>query len=126
MAIDGSDHQLRRVLEAQQHFVGMETEIVFECGIDAGQHLDVCAGREKLIACAGQHDHVNVILHAGTQDCVIELPVHLVGVGVGGRIAHLDNCHTAFGAVIHKLLCSFASCRLHRGGHIYDSFVMQS
>ena len=89
--VQRGDHQLGRVLQAQQRLVRVQAEVVLEGRIDAGQHLDVRAGGEELVARARQHDHVDVVVHARRQDRIVQLPVHLVGVGVGGRIEHLDD-----------------------------------
>jgi hypothetical protein len=77
----------------------MQAEIIFESGVNAGQHLDVGAGGEELVTRAREHNHIHAVVHAGLQDGVIELPVHLVGIGIGGWIAHLDHCDACVGAV---------------------------
>ena len=56
-------------------------------------------GAEKFLARAGQHDDMNVVVHARREDGVVELPVHLIAVGIGRRIVQLDD----------------GNARLHRG-----------
>ena len=83
VAVQRGDHQLGRVLEAQERLVGVQAEEVLEAGRDGVQHADVGAGREEPVALAAQDDHVHVVVEAGLQDRVVELPVHGVRVGVG-------------------------------------------
>ena len=123
VAVDGRDHQLRRVLQAQQHFVGVQAEIIFERRIDAGEHLDVRARGEKLVARAGQHDDVDVVVHARLEDGLVELAVHFVGVGIGRGIAHLDHGDAAVGAVVDELLGGFAGCGLHCSCHVVSPSI---
>ena len=111
-----------RVLQAQQHFVGVQAEVILERRVDAGQHLDVRASGEKLVARTGEHDDVNVVVHACFQDGLVELTVHFIGVGVGGRIEHLDHRDAAIGAVVDQLLRAFARCRLQCSSHVPNSF----
>ncbi len=47
VAVDGGDHQLRRVLQPQQHFVGMQAEVILECRIDAEASILMFAPAEK-------------------------------------------------------------------------------
>ena len=127
VTVDGRDHQLGRVLQAQQHLVGVQAEVVLEGRIDAGQHLDVRARGEELVARAGQHDHVDVVVHARLEDGLIELAVHFVGVSIGRRIEHLDHGHAAVGAVVDQCLRGFAGGRLHCGCHVETpSFLKMS
>ena len=107
--IDGSDHQLGRVLQTQQHFIGMQAEIIFKCRIDAGEHLDIGAGGKELVTRPGQQQHVHVIVHAGFQDALIELPVHFVGISIRRRIAKLDHGYAVFNTIVHQGL-GFSCC----------------
>src|SRR4029077_17951685 len=89
---------------------------------DAGEHLDVCSCGEELVACTRQDDYVSVVVHASLEDRVVELAIHLIGVGVCGRIAHLDHGNSAIGTIVDQLLRGFSSCRLHCCSHVYVSF----
>ena len=115
--INGSDHQLGRVLQTQQHFVGVQTKVILECRIDAGKHLDVRPGREEFIPSAGEEYDVRLIVHARFQDGIIHLAIHLIGIGIGGGIAHLQDRYAAIGAVVDQLFRTFRSCRLHCRRH---------
>ena len=107
VAIDGGNHQFRRVLETQQGFIRMEAEVILERRVDARQHFDVCTRGEELIAYACEHDYIDVVIHAGFEDGFVELAVHLVGIGVGGRIVHFDDSNAAIGAVVDELFGGF-------------------
>ena len=96
MAVDGRDHQLGRVLQAKQRLIRVQAKIILERRIDAGQHLDVRPGGKELIPRSRQHDHVRVIVHTRFKNRLIELAVHLIGVGVGRRIGHFDHRHAAY------------------------------
>ena len=100
VAVQGRDDELGRVLEAQQRLVGVQAEEVLEAGRDGVQHADVRAGREEPVALAAQDDDVDVVVEAGLQDRLVELAVHRVGVGVGGRIVDLDDRDAVGGAVV--------------------------
>ena len=117
VSVQCGDHQLGRVLQAQQRLIGMQAEVILESRIDADQHLDVRAGGKEFIARAGQHDHVHIVVHARLEDGLIELPVHLVGVGIGRRIAQFDHRHTGVHPVVDQLFRSFAACRLYCRRH---------
>src|SRR6266516_1726538 len=91
MPVERRNHQLGRVLQAKQHFVGVEAEVILEGRIDAGQHLDIRAGREKLISRPGQQDDIDILIHAGFENGFIELSVHFIGVRIRRRIIHLDH-----------------------------------
>ena len=118
MPVKGSNHQLGRMFESQQSFVSMQAKIVLERRINAGQHLDVRAGGEKLVASSGEHDDVNAVIHARLQDRVVQLPVHLVGVSVGRRIIHLDDGDSPSDAVVDQRFGRLAGTRLNCGCHI--------
>ena len=100
VAVQGRDHELGRVLEAQQRLVGVQAEEVLEAGRDGVEHADVRAGREEAVALAAQHDDVHVVVEAGLEDRLVELAVHRVGVGVGRRIVDLDDGDAVGGAVV--------------------------
>src|ERR1039457_855940 len=68
MAIDRGDHELRSVLQPEQHFIRVQAEVILEGWIDRGQHFDVRASREKLVAYAREHDHVHIVIHARPED----------------------------------------------------------
>src|SRR5215831_811132 len=104
----------------------MQAEVILECWIDAGEHLDIRTRREELISGAGQHNHVDVIVHASLEDRVIELAIHLVGVRIRGRVEHLNNCYSAIRAVVDELLGGFCSRWLHCRGHENRSLVSKS
>ena len=93
-----------RVLEAEQRLVGVQAEEVLEAGRDGVQHPDVGAGREEPVALAAQDDDVHVVVEAGLQDGLVELPHHRVGVGVRRRVVHLDDRDAVGGAVVNDLL----------------------
>ena len=48
VAVDRRDHQLRRVLQAQQHFVGVQAEVVLEGRIDARSILMFAPAEKNL------------------------------------------------------------------------------
>src|SRR5262249_34936462 len=100
VAVERGDHQLGRVLQPEQRLIGMQAEIVFEGWIDAGQHLDVGAGGEKFVARPGQEQDVDVVVHARLQDALVDLPVHLVGVGIGGGVGWFGYGNSVFNAII--------------------------
>ncbi len=117
VTVQRRNHQFGSVLQPQQGFVGVQTEVVLEGGIDAGQHLDIGAGGKKLVARAGEHDHVHVVVHARFENRLVQLPVHLVGVGIRRRIGQLDDGHAAIDAVVDQLFRSLAAGRLHCSCH---------
>jgi hypothetical protein len=106
------DHEFRRVLQAQQRFVRVQAEVILKGGIDRGQHLDVRARGEKLVAYAREHDHVHVVIHARLEDSLVELAIHFVGVGVRRGIVHLDHGHSGVGAIVDEMFGGFAGGRL--------------
>ena len=65
---------------------------------------------------AGEQDDVDVVVHARLEDGLVELAVHLVGVGVGRRIVHLDHGDTVFDAVVDEGLGGFCG-GIQGGGH---------
>ena len=103
MPIEGRNHQLGRVLKPKQHLVGVQAEVILEGGINAGQHLDVRARREELVTRSREQDHVDIVIHASRQDGVVQLPVHLVSIGIGGRVRHLNDADAAVLAVVDQL-----------------------
>ena len=113
MPVEGSNHQFRRVLQTQQHFVGMKTKIVLEGWIDAVQHLDIRACREEFVARSREQDHVHIIVHARLENGVIQLPVHLVGVSVRRWIIHLNNSNAGIVTVINQSLLRFGGSSCH-------------
>ena len=117
MSVQRGNDQFRRLLQAEQSFVGVQAEVVLECGIDAGQHLDICASGEKLLSRPGEHDHVRIVVHAGFEDCVIELAVHLIGVGIGRRIVQFDHGHAAIDTVVEQWSGGLLGHRLNCGCH---------
>ena len=90
VAVEGRDHQLRRLLEAVEGLVGVEAEVVLEARLRLLQHLDVGAGAEELVALALEHQDVDVVVEARSEHGLVELTHHLVGVGVGGRVVEGD------------------------------------
>ena len=80
----------------------MQAKVIFESRIDAGQHPDVRARRKKLVTGAGEQDDVNVVVHAGPQDGVIELAIHFVGVSIRRRIVDLDYGYPAIHAIVDE------------------------
>ena len=58
VAVDGRDHQLRRLLEPIERLVRVQAEVVLERRLRRRQHLDVGAGAEELVAVAAHHEHV--------------------------------------------------------------------
>jgi hypothetical protein len=62
---------------------------------------------KNLSPCAGQHDHVDIVVHARLEDRLVKLPVHLVGVGIGRRIVHLDHRHAGIGAIVDQVVSWF-------------------
>src|SRR5260370_40870531 len=117
MPVDRRDHELRRVLQPQRGFMRVQEEVILERWIDRGQHLDVCAGGEKLIACAREYDDVNIVIHARLEDGLVEMTVHLGGVSVSRRIVHLDHGHAGVGAIVDEWVRGFAGGRLGCGRH---------
>src|SRR5262249_43513080 len=88
VTVDRRDHQFGSVLKPQKHFIRVQAEVILEGRIDTGEHLDIRAGGEKLVSGTGQDDDVDVIVHTRFENGVVELTVHLVCVGVRGRIEH--------------------------------------
>ena len=68
VAVQRGDDELRRLLEAVERLVRVEAEVVLELRRDLGEHLDVRAGGEELVARAAQHDDVDVVVHARVED----------------------------------------------------------
>src|SRR5258705_7216712 len=62
LPIERGNWELRRLLEAVDRFVGVETEEVFEAGRDRVEHADVRAGGEELVAAAANDDDVHVVV----------------------------------------------------------------
>ena len=79
-------HQLGRLLQAVQRLVGMQAEVVLEVRVRVLEHVDVGAGAEELLAAPLEDEDVDLLVEARLQDREVELPHHLVGVGVGRRI----------------------------------------
>src|SRR5206468_524636 len=67
------------------------------------------------------HDHINIIVHPRLQDGLVQLPIHLIGISIRRRIAHLDHRHPPVRSIVHKLLGSLAASRLHCSRHIHLS-----
>ena len=86
MTIYGGNHQLRRLLQAIQCFIRMQTEIVFELRRDIAEHCDISAGTEKLFAAAGNHNHLYAFIHPRRENSGIQLLHHLVRIGIRRRI----------------------------------------
>src|SRR6266566_2471312 len=118
MPVERRNHQLGRVLQAKQHLIGVQAEVILEGRIDAGQHLDIRAGGKKLISSAGEQDDIDIIVHASFEDGVIELAVHFIGIGIRWRIVHFDYPDAFIGTVIDELFRSLASCGLHCSRHV--------
>ena len=73
MSVERGNHQLGRVLKPQKHFVCMQTEVILEGRVNAGQHADVRARGKELVARAGNDDHIGVIVHTRLQNGSIHL-----------------------------------------------------
>ena len=117
MTIQCGDHQFRCVLKAKKRLIGVQAKEVLKRGVDAGQHLYVRAGGEKLISRSGQHKDIDVVVHARFQDGLVELPVHFVGVSVRRRIIQLDDSDAAVGTVIDQLFTDLLGRGLDRSRH---------
>ena len=100
MPIQRGDDQLRRLLEPQQRLIRVQTEEVFELRRHLGQHLDVRAGGEKLLARAAQQDDVHFVIHPSLQDAFVQLAIHFVGVCVRRGIVQFEDCNALFHPVI--------------------------
>ena len=57
---------------------------------------------KELLASSGQNDNVYVIVHPRLKDGVIELPVHVVTVGVCGRIAEFYDGYPGIGTLLFQ------------------------
>ena len=64
VAVQGGDHQFRRLFQPQQRLVGMEAEIIFEARSHGIEHADLCARTEELFALAANDDHMHIIVEA--------------------------------------------------------------
>ena len=104
VAVERGDHELRRLLEPLERLVGVQAEHVLELGRNLVEHADVRAGREELLALAGEHDDLDVLIEPRIQDRVVELAHHLVRVRVGRRIVHLDEADVAVLPVVDDAL----------------------
>src|SRR6266508_5149020 len=62
MAVYRGDNNFRRVFQSHQHFVAVESEIVFKTEGLTGKHVDVGAGRKEFFYLAGQHDGMYVLV----------------------------------------------------------------
>ena len=102
MAVERGDDQLRRLLQPIERLIGVEAEVVLELWRDLREHLDVGPGGEELLARAAQDDDVHGIVHARVEDAGIERLVHLVGVGVRGRIVQLEDGHAVLDAIFDE------------------------
>jgi hypothetical protein len=102
VAVERGDHQLRRLLEAVQRLVGVQAEVVLEGRVRRLEHVDVGAGAEELLARAGEHDHVHVVVEARLEDRRVELAHHLVGVGVGRRVVEGQVGDPLADLVVHQ------------------------
>ena len=90
----------------------MEAKIIFVDRINTGEHVDVRPGGEELVTGAGENHDVDIFVHACAQDSVVELPVHLVRVGVGGWIIDLEDGRAGVNTVADQgLLDCFFCCR---------------
>ena len=123
MSVDGSDDKFGSVFESQQCFVGVQAKVVLEGRVDAGQHFYIRAGREELVAYASEDDHVDVVIHAGFEDGIVKLTVHLVGVGVSRRVVHLNHSNARISAVVNELFGGFSGGGLDSGSH---EFLLQA
>jgi hypothetical protein len=104
----------------------VQAEVILERRIHARQHLNVGAGREEFVARSGQQNDVNVIFHTRAKNRLVELAIHLVGISIGRRIAHLNDRYAAVFAVVDQLLGGFASRWLHCGCHFCNSLFLHS
>src|SRR5687767_368285 len=82
MTVDCSDHKLRRLLQAVESLVGVQTEVILKRRRDIREHLDVGARAEKLLTLTRNHDHLNSVVYPRSENRAIELLHHLVAVGV--------------------------------------------
>ena len=95
-------HELRRVLEADERLVRVQAEVVFEGGVGLPEHGDVGAGAEELLAVAGQHEHVHVVVEARLEDRRVEVLHHLVRVAVDRRVVEREERDAALGQVVDE------------------------
>ena len=86
MAINRSDYQLRRLLQTQKRFVGMQAKIIFECRRHLAQYLNIRARTKEFLAASGDHHHLHAVIHARFKNPRIELLHHFIGIGICGRI----------------------------------------
>ena len=91
VAVERGDHELRRLLQPRERFVGVQAEHVLELRRHRVEHADVRAGREELLALAGEHDHFDVGVEARVENRFVELAHHFVRVRIRRRIVHLDE-----------------------------------
>jgi hypothetical protein len=103
VAVDRGDDQLRRLLEARQRLVGVQAEVVLEVRIDGLEHVDVRAGAEELLARARDQDDEDLRVEARLEDALVEVPHHLVRVGVRRRIVEREDGDAALLAKLDQL-----------------------
>src|SRR5207237_255669 len=84
MSVQGGNREFRRLLETVQRLVGVETAEILEPRGHLVAHADIRAGREELVAVAGQQHDVDVVVETGAQDGLADLAHHVVGVRVRG------------------------------------------
>src|SRR6266481_1738294 len=102
--------------------LGVLTEVVLECRIDACLYFDIRARREKLVPCPGKHNHVYIVVHPRLENRLIQLPVHLVGISIRRRVAKFYHRHAGIDAVVDQLFGSLAACWLYCSRHAQTPF----
>ncbi len=107
VSVERGDHELRRLLETRQRLVGVQAEVVLELRRDRVQHSDVCAGGEEALAFAGEDDDFDAVVETRVENCFIELPHHLMRVGVCRRIIHRDDRDVPVLCIGDDALCRY-------------------
>src|SRR5262249_55843152 len=108
MPVDRGYHQLLCVLDPHQRFIAVQTEEVAELRSRALQHLYVCTSAEKLIASAANDYDVHILVQSGLEYAVIQVPHHIVGIGIGRWVVQLDYRYALIGPVVDQpILCRF-------------------
>ena len=77
-------------------------KLYLKYGSDLREHRDVGAGAEELVSFAGQEQHVDGGVEAGFEDRLVQLPHHLVAVGVRGGVIEGEHGDATDHFVLHE------------------------
>ena len=111
MTINCGNDQLRRLLQPQQRFVRVQTEIILEFGSHTAKHLNVGAGAKEFSPAAGDDNDLNAFIHPRFENARIELLHHLIRISIRRWIVQSDDRYATLDSVFNqRSFCHQHSC----------------